>query len=101
MSTIQSAARMTAGSCSTTSTELPWSRRAAEHGDEVIDVRRMEPHGRLVQDVDEIDEIAVELPGHLHTLALAAGQRRHATVERQVPDADVDQVPERPAHPDD
>ena len=75
--------------------------QAAEHGDEVIDVRRMEPHGRLVQDVDEIDEIAVELPGHLHTLALAAGQRRHATVERQVPDADVDQVPERPAHPDD
>ena len=33
--------------------------QAAEHGDEVIDVRRMEPHGRLVQDVDEIDEIAV------------------------------------------
>ena len=27
MSTTQSAARMTAGSCSTTSTELPWSRR--------------------------------------------------------------------------
>ena len=30
---------------------------------EVIDVPRMEPHGRLVQDVDEIDEVAVELPG--------------------------------------
>ena len=51
--------------------------QAAEHGDEVIDVPRMEPHGRLVQDVDEIDEVAVELPGHLDPLALAAGQRRH------------------------
>ena len=39
--------------------------------------------------------------GHLHPLALAAGQRRHAAVERQVADADVDQVPERPAHPGD
>ncbi len=76
--------------------------QAAEHGDEVIDVPRMEPHARLVQDVDEIDEIAVELPGHLHPLALAAGQRRHpAVVERQGADADVDQVPERPAHPGD
>ena len=27
--------------------------QAAEHGDEVIDVPRMQPHGRLVQDVDE------------------------------------------------
>ena len=62
---------------------------------------RMEPHRRLVQDVDEIDEVAVELPGHLHPLALAAGQRRHAAVERQVADADVDEVPERPAHPAD
>ena len=75
--------------------------QAAEHGDEVIDVPWMEPHGRLVQDVDEIDEVAVELPGHLYPLALAAGQRRHAAVERQVADADVDQVPERPAHPGD
>ena len=75
--------------------------QAVEHGDEVIDVPRMEPHGRLVQDVDEIDEVAVELPGHLHPLALAAGQRRHAAVERQVADADVDKVPERPAHPGD
>ena len=39
--------------------------------------------------------------GHLHPLALAAGQRRHAAVERQVADADVDQVPQRPAHPGD
>ena len=73
----------------------------AEHGDEVIDVPRMESHGRLVQDVDEIDEVAVELPGHPHPLALAAGQRRHAAVERQVADADVDQVSEGPAYPGD
>ena len=75
--------------------------QALEHGDEVIDVPRMEPHGRLFQDVDEIDEVAVELPGHLHPLALAAGQRRHAAVERQVADADVDQVPEGSTHPGD
>ena len=73
--------------------------QAMEHGDEVIDVPRMEPHGRLVQDVDEIDEVAIELPPPFHPLALAAGQRRHAAVERQVADADVDEVPERPAHP--
>ena len=72
-----------------------------ERDDAVIDVPRMEPHGRLVQNVDEIDQVAVELPGHLHPLALAAGQRRHAAVERQVADADVDQVPQRPAHPGD
>ena len=31
--------------------------QAVEHGDEVIYVARMESHGRLVQDVDEIDEV--------------------------------------------
>ena len=63
--------------------------------------RGWSPYGRLVQDVDEIDEVAIKLPRHLHPLALAAGQRRHAAFERQVADADVDQVPERPAHPGD
>ena len=40
MSTIQSPVQLTAGSCSTTITELPWSPQAVEHGDEVIDARR-------------------------------------------------------------
>ena len=34
-----------------------------EHGDEVVDVPRMEPDGGLVEDVDEVDEVAVELAG--------------------------------------
>ena len=75
--------------------------QAAQHGDEVVDVARMEPDGRLVEDVDEVDEVAVELARHLDPLALAARERRHPAVERQVADADVDQVPERPPHPRD
>ncbi len=53
--------------------------QALEHGDVVIDVPRMEPHGRLVQDVNEIDEVAVELPGHLSP---AGSRRRTASARR-------------------
>ena len=75
--------------------------QAAQHRDEVVDVARMEPDGRLVEDVDEVDEVAVELARHLDPLALPARERRHPPVERQVADADADQVPERPPHPTD
>ena len=41
--------------------------QAMEHGDEVIDVPRVEPHGRLVQDVDEIDEVRNRAAGAIFT----------------------------------
>ena len=60
-----------AGSCSTNAHRVAVVAQPAEHGDEVSNIPRMKPHGRLVQDLDEIDEVAVELPVHLHPLALA------------------------------
>ena len=48
--------------------------QALEHDDEVIDVARTEAR----PDVDEIDEVPVELPGHL-----PAGSRRRTASARR------------------
>ena len=44
------------------------------------DVAGVEADARLVQDVDEVDEVAAELAGHLHPLGFAAGEGRHGLV---------------------
>ena len=50
---------------------VPGIPEVAEHPDEVVDVPGVEPHGRFVEDVDEVDQVTIELAGHLDPLTLA------------------------------
>ena len=61
-----------------------------EHLEELLDVREVEPGGRLVEDVDRLAGGAPrELRGQLHALRLAARERRGRLAEADVAEADV------------
>ena len=92
----QSAARIIASSCSTTTTLLPisWSRRRlaiSRRG-----VAGMQPGRRLVEDVADAHQPRAELRRQPRPLELAAGERVRSPVQRQVLQPDVDQVLEPP-----
>ena len=59
---------------------------------QAVDVPRMEPDARLVEDVHHVDEAAGQVLDHLDPLRLATGQRVGLAVETQVVEPDVDHV---------
>ena len=58
----------------------------------------MQADARLVEDVQDADQAAADLPGQADALGLAAGEGRGGAVERQVVQADVEQEAEPAAH---
>jgi hypothetical protein len=59
--------------------------------DEARVVARVEPHGRLVEHVEHPDQRRADLRREADALALAAGERLGAAVEREVPEAHLDE----------
>src|SRR5439155_1264036 len=66
----------------------------AEGGEEPRVVALMEADRRLIQDVEHAHQLRADLRREPDALALAAGERRRAAVERQVIEPDVDQEAE-------
>ena len=55
-----SAARISASSCSTTTTLLPRSVEPADRADQPVDVPRVQADRRLIEDVEHVDQAAAE-----------------------------------------
>ena len=68
-----------------------------QEGVHPLDVVRMKPRGRLVEDVADVGEGGSEVADHLGALRLAARQRARGPVEREVAEADVDERVDRRA----
>ena len=77
---------------------VPLVAQPPEHPDELVNVARVQPDGGLIEHIHEPHQIAIKLPRHLDPLALAARQGRNRPVQRQVPDADADQMRQNAAH---
>ncbi len=92
ISTTWSAARIIASSCSTTTTVLPAAGQRADDRDQPVDVARVQPDARLVQDEEGVDERRAEARGEVDALDLAAGERPRGPVEREVAEPDLLQV---------
>ena len=60
-----------------------------ERRDQPVVVALVEPDRRLVEDVEDADELRADLGREPQPLRLAARERRRRAVERQVADADV------------
>ena len=60
-----------------------------ERPDQPVVVALVEPDRRLVEDVEDADELRADLGREPQPLGLAAGERRGGAVEREVADADV------------
>ena len=64
-----------------------------------LDVMRVQPDGRLVEDVGDVRERRAEVADHLRPLRLAARQRARRALEREVAEPDVHErvegLPER------
>ncbi len=61
-----------------------------------LDVVRVQPDRRLVEDVGHVGERGAEVADHLGALRLAARQRARRAVEREVAEPDLDERVERP-----
>ena len=96
MSMSQSAARIIASSCSTTSTVLPRSRSRVERADQALVVDRVQADRGLVADVEHAHQRRADLRREPDALPLAAGERRRRAVEREVVEADVAQERQAP-----
>ena len=79
-----SAARITSGSCSTTTMVLPSSRSSSRMRISRPVSRRVQSDGRLVEHVAGAHQPRSQAGGELDALRLAAGERGGETVERQV-----------------
>ena len=66
--------------------------KAPENAVEAPDVARMQADGGLVEDEERVDEVAAERGGERDALRLAAGERPRLAVEREVVEADGDEV---------
>ena len=65
---------------------------ASENREELANVVEMKAGGRFVEDVDGVARRPLgQLGGQLHSLSLAAGQRRCRLAEPHVTEADIDQ----------
>jgi hypothetical protein len=74
-STTWSAIAIVSGLCSTTSTVLPLSRSRRRRLVHALDVVRVQPDRRLVEDVGHVGERRAEVADHLRALRLAARER--------------------------
>ena len=75
-------------------TVFPWSRRFLRLSSKQCVVAGVQADRRLVENVDHADQAAADLGRQADPLALAAGQRRCAAVERQVIETAAQQEPE-------
>ena len=89
MSTSQSAARIICSSCSTTSTVLPSVAQPLERRDQTVVVALVQADRRLVEDVEDADELRADLGREPQPLRLAARERLRGAVELEIADADV------------
>ena len=55
---------------------------------EPLRVARMQPHARLVQDKERVDEPRPEAGGEVHAFGFAAGKRTRGTIQREITKAD-------------
>ena len=92
MSISRSAASITAGSCSTTTSVLPASRSRCIASTMRAHVARVQADRRLVEHEHRVDQRGAERGGEVDALHLAARQGAALAVERQVAEADVAQV---------
>ena len=88
-STMWSAARITSGSCSTTTIVLPRSRSSSRMRISRAGVAAVQPDGRLVEHVAGAHQPRAEAGGKLDALRLAARKRGRKPVERQILQAHV------------
>ncbi len=86
--------RMISSSCSTTTTVLPRSLQLLDRVGQRRDVGRVQADRGLVEHVEHVDQARAERRGEGDALRFAAAERAQRAVERQVADADVDQVRE-------
>ena len=59
---------------------------------QALAVARVQADRRLVEDVERVDQRRADGGGEVDALQLAAGERARLAVERQIVEADVDQV---------
>ena len=80
---IRSETLITSRLCSITTTELPASTSRSSTSSSLLDVREVQPGRRLVEDVDRSPgRDLAQLGGELHSLGLAARERRRRLAER-------------------
>ena len=73
---------------------VPGVAQPVQDADHPPDVAGVESHARLVEDEERVHERGAQRRRQVDALDLAAGERARLPVERQVAEADVDQVPE-------
>ena len=89
MSTSQSALRIICSSCSTTIDGVAEVAQPLERADQPVVVALVEPDRRLVEDVEDADELRADLGREPQPLRLPARERGRRAVEGQVAHADV------------
>ena len=94
MSRMRSASSMICGSCSTTTSELPASRRRFITPITRPHVARVQADRRLVEHEQRVHERRAERGGQVDALHLAAGQRARLAVEREVAQAHFAEIAE-------
>ena len=62
-----------------------------ERVEQRLGVGGMQAGGRLVEHVDDAEEIGVQLGGKAQTLELAGGERRCAAFEREIAEAEIEE----------
>ncbi len=77
---------------------VPGVAQPVQDADHPPDVAGVEPHARLVEDEEGVHERGAQRGRQVDALDLAAGERARLPIERQVAEADVDQVPEAGAN---
>ena len=90
-STIQSAWRITSSSCSTTNSELPDAFSRSSAAQQRLGVGRVQPGRRLVEHVDDAEQVGAHLRRQPQPLQLAGRERRRAALEREVAEPEVEQ----------
>ena len=73
---------------------VPGVAQPVQDADHPPDVAGVEPDARLVEDEEGVHERGAQRRRQVDALDLAAGERARLPVERQVAEADVDEVPE-------
>ena len=86
-SSMKSACRIAARSCSTTTTVLPCVAQPAQQAQQPVGVPRVQADGRLVQHVERVHQAGAERVGQRDALGLAAGEGAGLAVEREVAQA--------------
>ena len=73
---------------------VPGVAQLFENVDEAGGVARMKADAGFIEHEERVDEARAETRREIHALGLAAGKRARGTVEREVTEADFDEVGE-------